>query len=263
MTVPTISIITAVVAGKHNFLRETYDSLIKQKLPTGWDWQWIVQEDGETGIPLKDLPDDDRISSGMGSAGRAPMARTMGLDRADGLLVRALDADDLLPDGALYRDITALTQHSDIAWCVSPAVDLLPDGHLRPGPRDPSPGPLPPQFFADGERSGLLQVVGTTMCTYLDLVHALGGWQALPAEEDVALLLAVEAVSKGLMLREPGLYYRRWEGNSTAETDKRHASAGTPRRRVLLQRADSLRSMGWQWNIPERKLSPGAATPGL
>lgn len=244
---PTISIITAVLAGKHQYLRETYDSLKTQTMPPGWDWQWVLQEDGETGVPLANLPDDARISTGTGPRGRAPMARTVALARADGVLLRTLDADDVLPANALAQDITTLTTHPEVAWCVSPALDLLPDGTLRPGPRDPDAGLLPPGFLADGERDGLLQVVGTTMCTYTQLVRALGGWQALPAEEDVALLLAAEAVSTGWMLDSPGLLYRRWGGNSTEEVDKRLPSAATPRRQVLLERADALRELGWRW----------------
>src|SRR5437879_3785904 len=55
-SMPTLSIITAVLAGKHQHLAETYRSLAAQELPAGWDWEWLVQEDGETGIPLAELP---------------------------------------------------------------------------------------------------------------------------------------------------------------------------------------------------------------
>ena len=115
----------------------------------------------------------------------------------------------MLTDGALSRDISTLAAGTGIAWCVSPEIDLLPDGSLRAGPRDPDPGPLPPGCLAEGERSGMLQVLGNTMCAiYTELVRALGGWQALPSE-DVALLLAAEAVADGWMLSMPGLLYRR------------------------------------------------------
>ena len=65
--------------------------------------------------------------------GRAPRARTVALSRAAGG-VRAVDADDLLPEGALWRDIEALTAHPEVGWCVSPAIDLLEDGTLKAGP---------------------------------------------------------------------------------------------------------------------------------
>lgn len=248
---PQITVMTAVLAGKHQFLGEVYDSLLRQEMPEGWTWQWVVQEDGETGEPLADLPNDPRISPGSGPRGRAATARTIALSRATGVLLRTLDADDYFTDGALHRDITALLDHPDIAWCVSPAVDLLSDGTTRQGPRDPKSGPLPPSFFADGERAGLLQVVGTTLCTYTDLVRVLGGWLALPTEEDVALLLAAEAVADGWMISEPSIMYRRWGGNTTAEIDKRLPSAGHEMRSILLSRADALRALAWRWSPPD------------
>lgn len=256
---PVISVITAVLAGKHQYLGEVHDSLCRQEMPHGWQWQWIVQEDGETGKPLARLPDDPRISPGKGRRGRASTARTTALSRAGGILVRALDADDLLPPGALMREITVLTEHPDIAWCVSPAIDLLPDGAMRPGPRDPQPGPLPPGFLAEGEREGLFQVVGGTMCAYTDLVKALGGWPAV-GSEDVGLLLAAEAVSNGWMLAEPGLIYRRWPGSSTSHLDKRKPSAWEARRTVVLDRVEAIQAVGWQWS-PQASLGTPAHLP--
>jgi len=247
---PLISVVTAVLAGKHQFLGEVYKSLLGQRMPPDWDWQWIVQEDGETGIPQAALPTDPRISAGSGPRSRASAARTVALSRVDGALLRTVDADDLLPEGALYRDITTLIDHPTIGWCVSPTVDLVRDGSLRSGPRDPNPGPLPPGFLADGERAGMLQVHGMTLCTYAALVRTLGGWPALPMQEDVGLLLAAEAVAEGWMIQEPGLIYRRWSGNTTDETDKRIPSVGNDLRTVLLDRADQLRAIGWRWRPP-------------
>lgn len=243
---PVISIITAVLAGKHQHLSEVYESLLSQEMPTGWNWQWVVQEDGETRTPLAGLPSDPRISPGTGVRGRQSTARTTALSRAEGALVRALDADDLLPDQALYRDITTLMEHPEIGWCVSPAVDLLPDGTLRAGPRDPDPGPLPDRMLIDGEQAGLLPILGITLCAYTDLVRLLGGWPALRSE-DVGLLLAAEAVAPGWMLDRPGLIYRRWEGNAAGHVDKRLASPALPHRTVALDRAEALRKAGWRY----------------
>jgi hypothetical protein len=245
---PVISLVTAVLSGRHEYLGETGESLARQEMPSGWEWQWVVQEDGDTGVPLAALPRDRRISVGTGPRVHHSIARTIALSRVEGVLVRVLDADDLLPDGALKRDILALTSNPDAAWCVSPALDLMPDGELRPGPRDPDPGPLPRGLLVDGERRGLLPVLGTTVCTYTALVHALGGWQALPGAEDVALMLAVEAVSDGWMLAEPGLIYRRWPGARTFGEDRTVASASTPGRDVMLARVGSLHDGGWRWS---------------
>lgn len=245
---PTITVVTAVLPGRHEHLPATHQSLTEQQLPSGWDWQWIVQEDGDTGIPAESLPSDDRIEYSTGRWSRAATARTLGLGRASGELIRALDADDLLPHGALARDIDALLTHP-IAWCVSPTLDLNGDGSMSPGPRDPLPGPLPSGVLADGERDDLLQVVGTTMCAYTDLVRALGGWQALPGIEDVALLLAAEAVSDGWMLAQPGLLYRKWPRSSTQEVGHTDGDEQTARRKVVLDRVSALRASGWRWDL--------------
>lgn len=243
---PTISIITAVLDGAHQHIQETYNSLLAQELPDGWTWQWVVQEDGETGRPLAALPADARIRPGTGPRGRAAIARTLALNRADGVLVRALDADDVLTDGALARDVETLVGHPELGWCVSPARDLSQDGRQLGTHEQPQaePGPLPPDyFFQASERIDLLRLPGTTLCTYTDLVRALGGWQALPANDDVALLLAAEAVSQGWMLREPSLLYRHWHGSTT---DTPHP-ATAPRHQALLARAKALRASGWRW----------------
>lgn len=245
---PTISVITPVVDGKQEHIGAAYQSLLDQEMPAGWAWQWIVQEDGETGRPLAELPPDPRISAGAGRRGGAATARTLALSRAGGELIRGLDADDVLLPGALERDIATLTEHPEVGWCVSPAVDLLPDGSLKPGPRDPDPGPLPARFLADGERGGMLQVLGTTACAHTQLIRALGGWAALPQAEDAALVLALEAAADGWMIGEPSLLYRRWSGNSTVDVDKSLPQQATVWRTVMLDRVDALHALGWRWS---------------
>lgn len=241
---PTISIITAVLDGAHQHIQETYESLRAQELPAGWAWQWIVQEDGESGRPLACLADDARISPGTGPRGRAATARTLALNRAEGTFVRALDADDILTEGALARDIATLTEHTELAWCVSPTLDLTPDGR-QISPQPPAePGPLAADYFLQlSDQVDILRLPATTLCTYTELVCALGGWPALPANDDVALLLAVEAVSRGWMLSEPSLLYRHWHGSTTDVVDP----AAPQWRDALLSRAKALAASGWRW----------------
>ncbi len=56
-----ISVITPVYAPKAEFLGETYKSLQAQVLPPGWDWEWLVQQDGPegdvSGQPARRRPD--------------------------------------------------------------------------------------------------------------------------------------------------------------------------------------------------------------
>ncbi|MET7702976.1 glycosyltransferase [Streptomyces sp. NPDC005485] len=121
---PLISIVTPVQNEGQDYLLEAYESLHSQAMPSGWDGEWIVQEDGRTGFLASVLPADDQISTGTGRNGGAAMTRSMAMARVRGELVRALDADDLLPPGALASAINTLTQNRDAAWCVSACLDL-------------------------------------------------------------------------------------------------------------------------------------------
>jgi glycosyltransferase involved in cell wall biosynthesis len=198
---PTYSLITAVLGGHHEYLPETYASLRVQDLPDGWDWERIVREDGETGRPLALLPSDPRISSSTSPRSRAAIARTLALGRARGVVVRALDADDLLTDGALLRDLEALRDHPEVGWCLSPTTDLLPDGTERTGEPVADPGHIQPGYVLDArDQINLLSLAGSALCGYADLIRAVGGWPAVPANDDVALLLAVDEVSAGWMI---------------------------------------------------------------
>jgi glycosyltransferase involved in cell wall biosynthesis len=253
---PLISIVTPVQSGGQDNLLAAYESLCSQSMPSGWDWEWIVQEDGLTGNPASILPLDDRISTGMGSQGGAAMARTQALSRVNGDLVRALDADDLLPPGALERAITTLTRHPDVAWCVSACLDLMPDGRLRPSPHDPPAGPLAADVMIAGYKAGRFPVAGTTLTVYTALVHAMGGWPAVPTSDDVVLLVLCEAVSQGWMIEEPGAIYRKRSKQQTAQSEHWDTAERSVLDDILLPRVDALSSLGWRWSP-----SHGLATP--
>jgi glycosyltransferase involved in cell wall biosynthesis len=53
-----ISVITPVHPDASDYLTEAYQSLLAQQLPTGWEWRWIVQQDGCTHEVTDLLPAD-------------------------------------------------------------------------------------------------------------------------------------------------------------------------------------------------------------
>ncbi|MEE2038342.1 glycosyltransferase [Nocardiopsis sp. CT-R113] len=247
-----ISVVTAVHAPGARFLPAAYRSLLEQRLPDGWDWQWVVQEDGETDEVRPRLGEDSRVSFGQGRPGRAGMARTMALSRAEGEFVKVLDADDQLTRGALARDVAALTGGSGAAWAASAVLDLLPDGSTAGFAGDPDEGPVERGAVLSHwrEHDFLAQVHPATLCVRRDLLLALGGWMALPASEDTGLLLALNAVSRGWFTREPGLLYRKWPGQVTAaaaHTDREERAA---RMAVVESRALALSGTGWSFEPP-------------
>lgn len=242
-----ITVMTAVHAPGAHYLPEAYESLRKQELPDGWEWQWLVQEDGQTEEVEPHVPDDHRISFGQGRSGRAGMARTLALPRTKGSLVRVLDADDQLTPGSLARDIEVLTQHSHVGWTTARVLDLLPDGKTRGFGGDPDEGVL--------ERGSMLRswqannhrapVHPATLCVRRELLLALGGWMALPASEDTGLLLALDAVSQGWFTTEVGLLYRKWEGQVTAAASHVDEAELAARVAVVEARALALADLGW------------------
>ena len=239
-----ISVITAVHAATVGHLPAAYSSLASQVLPVGWDWEWLIQEDGLTGLlhgsPLTAA--DVRIHPGTGPAGGPGVARTLALARASGTVIRVLDADDLLMPGALARDIATLADH---AFTTSAALDLLPDGSdatvADPHPEGPLVrGTLVKLWRRDSYR---LPVHPATLCIRRDLLLALGGWMALPASEDTGLLIAANTVSDGYHQAAPSLRYRRWPGQTTAQPAHHEPSQRSARIRLIEQRAAALSTL--------------------
>ncbi|OIJ92345.1 GltA [Streptomyces monashensis] len=246
---PTITVLTPVFEGGHAYLHELYECLSGQKLPGDWRLEWVLQEDGQTGKPLEAVPDAPWISKGAGRWGGAARARTMGLGRATGSLLRCVDADDLLPDqDTLARDIDVLQSNPSYGWTVAPFLDLYPDGRLEPGPH-PAPGPLPERVLLDGAKRRI-PVMGTTLTARTDLVRLVGGWPALPGYEDLAVALFCEAVSRGWMQEQPGEVYRRHPAQQTAGAAHKDEDERRLRQGIVIDRAEALHASGWRWSPP-------------
>lgn len=208
-----------------------------------------MQEDGRTGKPLDAVPDAPWISKGACRWGGAAQARTLGLARATGSLVRCLDSDDLLPDLETFaRDIEVLEANPSYGWTVAPCLDLHPDGRLEPGPYDPSPGLLPERALLDSAKRGELAVMGTTLTARTNLMRLVGGWPAIPAFEDAAVVLFCEAVSRGWMQAKPGEVYRKHPGQHTVTEAYHDQEEKGLRQEIAIGRAEALHASGWRWS---------------
>ncbi|BCB81321.1 glycosyltransferase family 2 protein [Phytohabitans flavus] len=240
-----VSVITPVHAPSVGYLAEAYRSLAGQVMPDGWAWEWLVQEDGQTGLLHGVLPDDPRISPGAGRAGGPGVARTLALARAAGELVKVLDADDQLLPGVLARDIDTLTRYPHIGWTTSRVLDLLPDGSTVGFEHDPPDGPIARGEVLDFWRTHdyRASVHPAALCLRRDLVLALGGWMALPASEDTGLLIAANVVSDGYFTAEAGLLYRKWPGQVTNQAAHREPAEYAARMQLIDARANALDSL--------------------
>ncbi|MDH6111540.1 glycosyltransferase involved in cell wall biosynthesis [Kitasatospora sp. MAP12-15] len=244
-----IIIVTAVHPPSAPFLADAYKSLCEQALPDGWEWLWLVQEDGKSDKVTPHVPDDARISFQQGRQGGAGMARTMALARAEGEYVKVLDADDMLAPGTLARDIAALDSDPTLGWATSRVLDLLPDGSTVGFDQDPPAGPLDrgavlSHWKAHDYRA---QVHPATLCVRRDLLIALGGWMALPASEDTGLLLALSSVSRGWFTPDVGLHYRKWPGQVTSHPAHVDAIERDARMSVVEARAELLARFDWHY----------------
>jgi glycosyltransferase involved in cell wall biosynthesis len=240
-----ISIVTPVYRPVAGHLEDAYKSILNQHLPSDWDWEWVVQEDDETGVLDTLLGQDSRISHGTGRHGGPGVARTLALSRAGGELIKVLDADDTLTPDVLARDISALSEHPDIGWTTSRVLDLMPDGSTRGFDQDPPHGRIEQTAVLQHwrEHNYRAQVHPATLCIRRDLLFALGGWMALPASEDTGLLLAANAVSDGFFCSTPGLLYRKWPGQATSQTAHTDPAEWKARMRVIETRAEALASL--------------------
>ncbi|MFG3022960.1 glycosyltransferase family 2 protein [Streptomyces sp. NPDC048254] len=244
-----VTVVTAVHAPSARFLPEAYESLCAQRLPDGWEWQWLVQEDGYGDEVRRYVPDDARVSFRQGRTGGPGVARTIALARAEGSYVKILDADDQLTPGALARDLAVLEAHPEIGWATSRVLDLLPDGGTAGFPGDPEEGPIERGAVLDFWTANgfLAQVHPASLFVRRELLLALGGWMALPASEDTGLLLALNAVSRGWFTAEAGLLYRKWEGQVTGRPAHTDPAEREARMTVVAARARALAEFGWQY----------------
>ncbi|MFJ7075678.1 glycosyltransferase family 2 protein [Streptomyces sp. NPDC098781] len=244
-----VIVVTAVHGPSAPFLPEAHKSLRAQELPPGWEWHWVIQEDGRTEDVRPYVPDDARVTFRQGRPGGPGVARTFALAHAEGEYVKVLDADDQLTPGALARDLAALEADRSLGWATSRALDLLPDGTTAGFPGDPGEGPIEPgtvlEFWQAADFRA--QVHPATLCVRRELLLALGGWMALPASEDTGLLLALDAVSRGWFTAEAGLLYRKWQGQATGHPAHTDPAERQTRMAVVAARARALATLGWRY----------------
>ncbi|QIS00932.1 glycosyltransferase [Nocardia brasiliensis] len=239
-----ISIITPVYNPDPDHLKAACESVISQELPPGWRWEWVLQEDGNSGVPQEILRGvDDRIVFRTGRRGGVALTRNMALANSRGELIKNLDADDILTPGVLLRDIEHLTSDStEVAWTTSRLLDLLPDGSKVGFDGDPAHGLLLPGTVLKywRENNFRLPVHPTTICIRRQLVTAIGGWMGVPGSDDTGMLIAASLLSTGFFDSEVGLLYRKWEGQETAQQHHTHAEEWQARMSLINERAAAL-----------------------
>lgn len=216
---PLLSVLTAVHAGRRDLLAEAGDSLADQALPTGWEVEWIVQEDGpEPHLESVAKKFDFAHYEAHGESVGAATTRNLALTRASGELLYSLDSDDLLLPGALSVAIQAFDLYPQIHWVSAQADDLLPDST-----RVPFPPLIPPGYVEARAVSAFIETndMVPIACPGLTLrtatARALGGWAANPRWEDTALFVAIAELTPGYITPEITWLYRQHDGQATRQ----------------------------------------------
>ncbi|WP_436770562.1 glycosyltransferase [Yinghuangia sp. YIM S09857] len=215
-----MSVITAVHDQAIPFLPQAAASLAQQDVPI----DWIVCYDGER-LPAalvemtrhcrEFLPDLLLVASGR-SAGPST-ARTVALSRVRAPWTAVLDADDVWLPGGLDR-LVATARATNSAWCAGLTVDLHEEGS-----RQEFPDYLPTGTVAAGtvfdvyQRLGFLPFHGCAVVWATPVLWEMGGWPALPSNEDSGLVLAATERFDGVYQGESPVYgYRKHPGQTTA-----------------------------------------------
>jgi glycosyltransferase involved in cell wall biosynthesis len=224
---PLVSVLTPTQVHNAEHIGALWDSLRAQRLPAGWEWEWLVQEDGSAPGVRALLPEDPRIhydALGVQLGGAA--TRNAALARARGELVTGMDHDDwYAPAGlsALVEPLVEpLTGPSDgagrPAWSCARLRWQNPDGATWVKPDVLPPGPVAPGVIAEAfvrtDDFPFPASITTYRRTHL-LAH--GGWPAVARSTDAVLLAAFSTRWPGVWVDRVAATYRRWTGQHTVQ----------------------------------------------
>jgi glycosyltransferase involved in cell wall biosynthesis len=207
---PLLSVLTAVHGDRADVLAAAGESVAAQELPSGWELEWVVQEDGAQPRLAGVAPAEYQAN---GAQLGVAVTRNLALARVRGDLVRVLDSDDLLLPGALARAIEAFGTHPEIHWVVgrprmADAIyfQLLPEGvHGR--------GAI--GSYIEEHRRSPIHCAGLTARTAI--VRAVGGWCANPRAEDIELVAAISELTPGYVDATPSWVYRSHDGQTVRQ----------------------------------------------
>ncbi|MGQ0840973.1 glycosyltransferase family 2 protein [Actinokineospora sp.] len=237
---PLLSIITAAHGPQATFLPDTAASLAEQTLPACWEFEWLVQQDGE-GPSVRDMVPRARFAANGRLLGIAA-TRNLALSRARGDLVRVLDHDDVLLPGSLARPLPLFADPS-VHWTLTGADEIDAVGTRTAMPEPPRVGRVPRGAVgAVTDTVGRWSLLCAGMTARTDSVRALGGWLATPRSEDVGLLTVLAELTDGHIIPEATWCYRRHTAQTHLTPDwRQRADEGV---RVVTQRLAAAKRTG-------------------
>jgi glycosyltransferase involved in cell wall biosynthesis len=245
---PTVSVLTAAYAPSSTYLPATAASVRAQRLPAGWDLEWVVQEDGNDPSLAGLLGDEPHVRyAANGTQLGIAVTRNLALSRVTGDLVQILDHDDVLLPGAVAVLVDKFERHP-IHWAVGAADDLMADGTRTAWDSALPFGLLPAgtvnQWAEEHGGNWPVHCAGLMMRTAS--LRAMGGWGGTPVDDDIVLFAALCELGAGWNEQTVTWLYRQHPAQ--AHRDETWRSLGDTGRRIALQRAAALRHAGLQFD---------------
>lgn len=211
-SLPMVSVITATypTAGREHYITDLATSILNQ---TGIDprlIEWVVQEDGNGRSCLERLDEETRNDPRVrieynGAQLGAAATRNLALARVRGRIVLVADDDDMLLPEACATLLHGFAT-TDVGW-VGAGIESW-DGH--PFVAQNLAGVVEPHgvALAWGHPTNIFPMVHTACAFRIEVLRAIGGWGALPQAEDMSMMVAASARSRGMVLPAPVYRYR-------------------------------------------------------
>ena len=218
---PLLSILTPTQAHNAEHLPAVGASILAQHLPTGWEWEWLVQEDG-TDPRLQGIVDlDPRVAhDALGRQLGGPTTRNVALARARGDVVATIDHDDFYVDGGLHALLAPLVEHPDVGWTCGRCRLEMHDGGTWMRDQVLPEGRVAVRTVTDHFLAHDDWPFPAGFALYRrDLLRAHGGWPAVPRSGDAVLLAAFSDRHPGWWVPSVVAVYRRWPAQRSVQPE--------------------------------------------
>ncbi|MGI9017066.1 MAG: glycosyltransferase family 2 protein [Euzebya sp.] len=220
---PLISIITPTQAHNADHIATVWDCLVGQTLPAGWEFEWLVQEDGSSRTVRDLLPRDDRVChDALGIQIGSAACRNHALARAKGDIIAGMDHDDFYEPGGLARLLQPLIDRAGarhhIDWSCGRSQLLMEDGTTWTKEDVLPPGLVEARSVTDhylATNDFPFPAAFTAFRRQQLIAH--GGWPAVARSADAILLASFSDEHHGWWVADTVAVYRRWARQKTVQ----------------------------------------------
>lgn len=204
-----LTVITPVGPGSERWLPEAAQSIEDARVSIRdlGELEWAICWDGTDATDVVGANVQVAWTNQSGVAA----ARNAALAHASGEWVFPLDADDLLEPDGIRLLLDVCLSRSDIQW--AGANRILVDGAKTPHWFE-AERTFPVGSLAQDWRAPF-PFHPNTLLVRRELLSRVGGWPALPVNEDLGLALALSEEAAGISVPITVMRYRPWKGQLT------------------------------------------------